>query len=257
MLFNCLGWVTYAILINNLFVFFGNIFALILAIWLNMIALELQYADFRTSEIRQSLVLAFQNNAQEGLRASNSNENTEHASPLDVAKIMWDVAALNTKAPVAHKSIILVLATIWTALLSTICLGQSLSQYTKELIIGVAVNLNLVFFYGSPLSTILTVLQTRSSSTIHIPTCFTMFLNGFFWTVFGFAVVDWFIAIPNLMGAILGAAQFALCMLFPRRTAPSSTKPEDPESPVADDGGKKDISGLDDAIATNGTKLSE
>ena len=43
-----------------------------------------------------------------------------------------------------------------------------------------------------------------------------MFLNGFFWAVFGFAVVDWFIAIPNSLGALLAAVQIVLCVVYPR-----------------------------------------
>jgi solute carrier family 50 (sugar transporter) len=211
MFFNCLGWVTYAVLINNLFVFFGNIFALILSVWLNMIALELQYADHQSTEIRRSICRALTNSGQEAV-----NKEKDPETPLDYAKIVWDVAALNTKAPVAHKTIILFLTVIWTALLSIISLGKALSPVTKELIIGVAVNVNLVFFYAAPLSTIFTVLKTRSCASIHASTVYTMFANGLFWGIFGFAVVDWFIAIPNTLGALLGALQIVLCVIFPR-----------------------------------------
>ena len=211
MLFNCLGWVAYAILIDNLFVFFGNIFALILSVWLNMVALELQYAEFQSAEIRRSICLALGDSSQQGKGLQSST-----ANPLDVAKIVWDVAVQNTRGPTAHKTIILGLTTIWATLLSIVCFGRSFTPETKELIIGIGVNLNLVFFYGAPLSTILTVVKTRSCSTIHAPTTYTMFLNGFFWAVFGFAVVDWFIAIPNSLGALLAAVQIVLCLVYPR-----------------------------------------
>lgn len=211
MLFNCLGWVTYSILIQNLFVFFGNIFALCLSVWLNMIALELQYSEFRTTEIRRSIVQALQEH-----KVPEVHHLEDHARPLDYAKLVWDVAALNTRAPVAHKTIILVLTVAWTAILSVVCWGRSFPANVNEFVVGIAVNLNLVFFYGAPLSTIFTVLSERSSATIHIPTTITMFLNGSFWAIFGFAVLDWFIAIPNLLGALLGAVQIFLCLAFPR-----------------------------------------
>ena len=108
MLFNCLGWVAYSILIDNLFVFFGNVFALILSVWLNMIALELQYAEFQSAEIRRSICLALDGNSQKGKEPQSSTVN-----PLDVAKVVWDVAVQNTKGPTAHKTIILILTTIW------------------------------------------------------------------------------------------------------------------------------------------------
>ncbi|GKY92715.1 hypothetical protein MPSEU_000241600 [Mayamaea pseudoterrestris] len=214
MLFNCLGWVTYAILINNLFVFFGNVFALVLSVWLNMVALELKYADYQSVEIRRSIVLALRD-SNSGVKVDEANE---LASPFDYAKIVWDVAALNTKPPVTHKTIIMFLTMIWTTLLCIICLVQC----PKELVIGIAVNLNLVFFYGAPLSTIFTVIKTRSCSSIHPMTMYTMFSNGLFWAAFGFAVVDWFIAIPNSLGALLGAVQIILCIVYPRAAAGDS-----------------------------------
>jgi solute carrier family 50 protein (sugar transporter) len=218
MLFNCLGWVTYAILIDNLFVFFGNIFALCLAVWFNMIALELQYAAVQSQDIRRSIARAIQSstrsihiNQQE---APTAGEAGHIANPFDLAKVVWDVAALNTKAPVTHKTIIMVLTVIWTAVLCTIALGRSFPASTKELIVGVVVNVNLMFFYGAPLSTIMTVVRTRSSSTIHRRTMITNTLNGIFWGAFGLAVMDFFIAVPNLLGAILGAVQMMLCVVF-------------------------------------------
>lgn len=36
-----------------------------------------------------------------------------------------------------------------------------------KLVIGVVVNINILFFYGAPLSRIFTVMKTRDSSSIH------------------------------------------------------------------------------------------
>lgn len=219
MFFNCLGWLTYGVLIDNLFVFFGNVIPLVISVWLNMIALELQYADFKVEEIRRSIVLVLQDAHQ------RETSQADHSTPMDYAKIVWDVAALHTKAPVAHKTIIMSLTVVWTTLFCVICLGRSFTPSTRELIIGIAINLNLVFFYGAPLSSILTVLKTRSSATIHISTIGTIFLNSAFWAIFGFAVGDWFIAIPNVLGTLLGIIQIALCIVFPR-AMPSSLEKE-------------------------------
>jgi solute carrier family 50 protein (sugar transporter) len=216
MLFNCIGWVTYSILIHNYFVFFGNVFALCLSVWLNMIALELQYADCQSTEIRRSIVVALQTSSSSREIDTATPEEKDISNPLDLAKIVWDVAALNTKAPVAHKTIIMFLTIVWTLLICIISLGLSFPASTKQLIVGVAVNLNLVFFYGAPLSTIFVVLRTSSCSTIHVASTNTMFFNGLFWGIFGFAVQDWFIAIPNLLGALLGALLICLYIVYPR-----------------------------------------
>ena len=87
--------------------------------------------------------------------------------------------------------------------------------------IGILVNLNLVFFYGAPLSTISTVIKTRSSASIHIWTMITNTANGLFWGAYGLAVLDPFIFVPNGVGAGLGVIQIFLCVTFPRTSSVS------------------------------------
>lgn len=77
-------------------------------------------------------------------------------------------------------------------------------------------NANLTFFYAAPLSTIYTVLQEKDSSSIHVPTMLTNTLNGLFWTAYGIAVFNMFIAIPNGLGAFFGGVQIFLYVIFPR-----------------------------------------
>jgi len=105
----------------------------------------------------------------------------------------------------------------WAAVSSVVGFGKSFSPTTSQYIVGIATNIILVFFYGAPLSTIFTVLKTKSSATIHIPTALTNTLNGVFWAAFGIAVFDLFIAVPNGLGAILGGIQILLCLVFPRK----------------------------------------
>jgi len=41
--------------------------------------------------------------------------------------------------------------------------------------------------------------------------------NAVFWTAFGFGVLDWFIIVPNGLGAVLGFVQMVLRMVVPCR----------------------------------------
>jgi solute carrier family 50 protein (sugar transporter) len=45
MLGNCLGWVTYGILLQNLWIFFGNAPGFIISVWLNLGAVKLLYQN--------------------------------------------------------------------------------------------------------------------------------------------------------------------------------------------------------------------
>jgi uncharacterized protein with PQ loop repeat len=91
---------------------------------------------------------------------------------------------------------------------------DALTAKARELVVGITVNINVIFFYGAPLSSILTVLRTKSTATIHIPTLITNTANGAFWCAYGVAVLDPFIAVPNGVGAALGGVQAMLFVLF-------------------------------------------
>jgi solute carrier family 50 protein (sugar transporter) len=140
----------------------------------------------------------------------------EQPTLLDYAKVVWDVTAQHTKAPIAHEMLVLFMVIFWTAVLCLIGWADSFSSGTKNMIVGTISNLNLVFFYGAPLSTIFQVLKTRSSSSIHVLTMVINTVTSAFWVAFGVAASDLFISVPNGLGTLLGVIQFLLCFLFPR-----------------------------------------
>lgn len=144
---------------------------------------------------------------------------TAASAVTDWAKVVWDVTSQTTPAPAPHERLVLFFVVVWTAVISLVAFSSddTLDEDKKQLIVGTVVNVNLVFFYGAPLSTILTVLRTKTSSSIHIPTMVTNTLNGTFWFIYGLAVLDLFVAVPNGIGALLGVIQIVLCAIFPRR----------------------------------------
>lgn len=209
-----------------------------MSVWLNMQAVKLQYESFRSQEMRKLIVIALDQSRE---RLANPSENTvEQAHHLlevitradgtcppespttkmqsisDAARIVLDVPAQSMVAPAPHDTLVMANVFVWIVVIAIIAYGSAFTDRTKELIVGVTVNLNLVIFYGSPLSVIWTVLQTRSAATIHVPTMCLNTLNGTFWAAYGIAVADLFIAVPNSLGAGLGLIQILLCILFPR-----------------------------------------
>jgi hypothetical protein len=105
--------------------------------------------------------------------------------------------------------------------MSLLGFAHSFDSQTREWIVGILVNLNLVFFYGAPLSTIYTVLTQRNTSSIHIRTMITNTLNGTFWFAYGLAVSDLIVGVPNGLGTLLGVIQIVMVVLYPRRSASS------------------------------------
>lgn len=188
MLGNCAAWVLYSILTRNFFVFAGNCPGFFLAVWFNLAASKLLY--------------------QQQFSPVSTSSSSDADTAVEVPPVY--------KTP-RHDYWVMTVITVWMAVFSVIGFGQSLSADTKQVIVGVVANLNLSFFYGAPLSTIFKVIQERNSATIHFLTMVTNTFNGIFWAAYGAAVMDYYIAVPNGLGALLGFVQFALYFIFPRK----------------------------------------
>jgi solute carrier family 50 (sugar transporter) len=230
---------------QNLFVFFANAPGFLLAIWLNLCAGKLQYHTYKTEQVRKSLLLFLEEERSKNCVQPFTKDAEQVESPAstfgDTAKIAIQLTTQETSAPAPHEQMVVTMVVIWTVVLSILGFASSMEARTKELIVGVIVNINgtiafasftsgngirllltlvpssVMFFYGAPLSTMVTVLKTKSSSSIHAPTMAMNTLNAVFWTAYGIAVVDPFLFVPNGMGAFFGACQIVLMVLFPRK----------------------------------------
>lgn len=189
-----------------------------------MAAAKLQYCDRMSNDMRASFVNLLETNRrsfaiheqQNESTSANQNTNNGVASFETMRKMALEVAIGKTEAPASHEKVVVGVITIWVAIITSICF-LDVETAKKELIVGIAVNINLLFFYGAPLSTIFAVLKTKDSSSIHRWTMLMNTANATFWTAFGFGVTDYFIMIPNGIGTVLGAVQMILCFVVPKR----------------------------------------
>jgi solute carrier family 50 protein (sugar transporter) len=118
-----------------------------------------------------------------------------------------------------HEKWVMRVVFTWILVLSYVCFSpMNITQQTYT--VGFVVNLNLVVFYGAPLSTITKVLKTRSSRSIHRRTMFMGLLNSFFWMCYGIALKDIVIFFPNFSGFVLSIVQIALCVMYKRDVDP-------------------------------------
>lgn len=293
MLGNCAGWVAYSYFTTNLYVLLPNVPGFILAIWLNIQAIKLQYENYRSTEFQTAIIEALENHKsgkkmvnkaeiqqvveqvvdepppieilapvttapvteeesddqstdEDGYESdieaastaprrlslkkrfsfrNNNNDDQDGAGTVaeaaaemivDYASFVWDIAAQRTQAPASHELLVVGISTFWLLLLSFVVFAYQNDLDQQTLIIGLAVNANLIFFYGAPLSKIATVLTDKSSKSIHVPTMVCSLINGSLWFVYGVAVRDFYIAVPNGFGAALGVLQLVLCLAFPR-----------------------------------------
>uniref|UniRef100_A0A5B7BQG6 Bidirectional sugar transporter SWEET n=1 Tax=Davidia involucrata TaxID=16924 RepID=A0A5B7BQG6_DAVIN len=83
----------------------------------------------------------------------------------------------------------------------------------------VCAGLNIVM-YGSPLAAMRTVVTTKSVEYMPFFLSFFLFLNGGVWVFYALLVHDYFLAVPNGTGFILGTAQLVLYAIY-RNAKPS------------------------------------
>lgn len=102
----------------------------------------------------------------------------------------------------------------------------------RELIVGIAVNVNISFFYGAPLSTIFTVMKDLDSSSIHRMTTYLNSLCALFFMLFGLGVWDFVLIVPNAIGVLLGVIQLLLIMTLPQRNEKESEQTDEGKSNV-------------------------
>lgn len=123
----------------------------------------------------------------------------------------------NTTAFTRQDKLMLGVLAFWIAALVGVGWLGLADGYEKE-IVGILVNINLLFFYAAPLQTIQTVIREKTSDSIHAPTMVLNCTNAGFWGAYGIATRNVVIYGPNGIGLLLGLIQAALCCVYPKTT---------------------------------------
>ena len=120
-------------------------------------------------DVRSTVTTATSENSNNSNHEStNSIENGENVGRSNNTSTTRSGIAFQAPLPSStrHEYLILQILIVWSTVLSFVMFKPMSNGHRAE-IVGIAVNLNLVALYGAPLSTILKVLRTRSSRSIH------------------------------------------------------------------------------------------
>jgi solute carrier family 50 protein (sugar transporter) len=105
--------------------------------------------------------------------------------------------------------------------------GVTLASYpgTGKTIVAFVANSTCVIYYGAPCSTMLTVISTKDSSSLHLPMILANALNAVMWCIYGlFALEDIFVYVPNGIGLFLSCLQLLLIAIYrPKSESDSSS----------------------------------
>ena len=109
----------------------------------------------------------------------------------------------------------LVLPILLSVSASCFLLPGIIGQSTAKLATGLCATIVVLCFYTSPLSTLIQVVYTRNSVSIHLGLAVASLCNAALWVVYGLCVEDYFVAGPNAIGVALGIVQLALRWIYP------------------------------------------
>lgn len=238
---NCYGWSLFGYYQQDIFLMAANVPALFLCIWLNHGATKLQYhekwqqqhlvsTDYQNAaEAEMTSTVASINQEMQSSSSSNenpisSNNNTENDNNLTATEDseQYGVVAWVHDSSVPHERTLYCVILFW-AVLSVYVGWFGQSKEASSLLLGWTVNLNLIFFYGAPLEVLRQVWQQKDSTPIHRPSLAASFCNATFWVIYGMALHNDFIIVPNAAGSLLGLMQIILCVSFPIPSNEEST----------------------------------
>jgi solute carrier family 50 protein (sugar transporter) len=96
------------------------------------------------------------------------------------------------------------------------------SRSTAEKIVGACCTLAALAFYAAPLSTLAEVVRTKNAASLSLPLCLASLANAALWSVYGAAMSDPAILVPNLPGILCAALQLVLIQRFKDSTPPAA-----------------------------------
>jgi len=205
---NCLGWCAYAYYIHNPFILASNIPGLILSMWLNAGAAKLEYRQM-TATHHSSSTSGMGGESHRPTVLLNAHEPNEESEPIDCVVVQVPFSPVFTPQEIWWLRVLI----LWSVIL--VWVGWLFPGPNAPTTVGILVNLNLIFFYAAPLQTIRHVLQSGNSNSIHGPTMMMVCANASFWFLYGVALGDPIVMLPNAIGLTLGLVQVALRVIYP------------------------------------------
>ena len=88
-------------------------------------------------------------------------------------------------------------------------------------LIGIVSSVVCVMVYASPLTTVAKVLREWDASSIYPPMCFIATVCTLLWTIYGLAVNDGYVWVPNGVGLFFSTVQLMLVTLLPSNGRPA------------------------------------
>ncbi|KAF8117731.1 hypothetical protein N665_0008s0084 [Sinapis alba] len=148
---------------------------------------------------------------------------------IETIYIILFITYANKKARISTLKVLGLLNFLGFAAIILVCELLTKASNREKVLGGICVGFSVCVF-AAPLSIMRVVIRTRSVEFMPFSLSLFLTLSAITWLFYGLAIKDFYVALPNIMGAFLGAVQMILYIIYKYYKAPKTDDTEKPKT---------------------------
>ncbi|CAH2070463.1 unnamed protein product [Thlaspi arvense] len=144
---------------------------------------------------------------------------------IETIYIVLFVTYANKKTRISTLKVLGLLNFLGFAAIVLVCELVTKGSTREKVLGGICVGFSVIVF-AAPLSIMRVVVRTRSVEFMPFSLSLFLTLSAVTWLFYGLAIKDFYVALPNVLGAFLGAVQMILYVIFKYYKTPMAEKTE-------------------------------
>ncbi|CAN6879659.1 hypothetical protein BRARA_K01559 [Brassica rapa] len=148
---------------------------------------------------------------------------------IETIYIILFITYANKKARISTLKVLGLLNFLGFAAIILVCELLTKKSNREKVLGGICVGFSVCVF-AAPLSIMRVVIRTKSVEFMPFSLSLFLTLSAITWLFYGLAIKDFYVALPNILGAFLGAVQMILYIIFKYYKAPKVDDTEKPKT---------------------------
>ncbi|KAG2298959.1 hypothetical protein Bca4012_010515 [Brassica carinata] len=144
---------------------------------------------------------------------------------IETIYVVLFVTYANKKTRISTLKVLGLLNFLGFAAIVLVCEFLTKGSTREKVLGGICVGFSVIVF-AAPLSIMRVVIRTRSVEFMPFSLSLFLTLSAVTWLFYGLAIKDFYVALPNVLGAFLGAVQMILYIIFKYYKTPVAEKTE-------------------------------
>ncbi|CAH8389907.1 unnamed protein product [Eruca vesicaria subsp. sativa] len=145
---------------------------------------------------------------------------------IETIYIILFITYANKKTRISTLKVLGLLNLLGFAAIVLVCELLTKGSTREKVLGGICVGFSVIVF-AAPLSIMRVVIRTRSVEFMPFSLSLFLTLSAVTWLFYGLAIKDFFVALPNVLGAFLGAVQMILYIIFKYYKTPVAEETEE------------------------------